>query len=95
MRARDRTITAAADFGPLLAEVRRQGYATAVEELEAGPTAVAAPVRNAEGTVVASISASGPSFRIPPDRIPALAGAVRRAAAEVSRRLGWTDPQTG
>jgi DNA-binding IclR family transcriptional regulator len=91
-RFTSRTVTAAADFGRLLAEVRRQGYATAVEELEAGLTAVAAPVRNAEGTVVASISASGPSFRIPPDRIPALAGAVRRAAAEVSRRLGWTDP---
>jgi DNA-binding IclR family transcriptional regulator len=89
-RFTDRTVTGAADFGRLLAEVRRQGYATAVDELEAGLTAVAAPVRNAEGIVVASISASGPSFRIPPDRIPALAGAVRRAAAEVSRRLGWT-----
>ena len=84
-----RTVTVAAAFPPLLAEVRRQGYATAVEELEAGLTAVAAPVRNAEGVVVASISASGPSFRIPPDRIPVLAGSVRRAAAEVSRRLGW------
>jgi len=89
-RFTERTITAAADFPPLLAEVRRQGYATAVEELEAGLTAVAAPVRNAEGVVVASISASGPSFRIPADRIPVLAVSVRRAAAEVSRRLGWT-----
>jgi len=87
-----RTITDIGRFPGLLAAVRRQGYATAVEELEAGLTAVAAPVRNAEGAVVASISASGPSFRIPPDRIPALAGAVRRAAAEVSRRLGWTGP---
>ena len=78
----------------LLAAIRRQGYATAVEELEAGLTAVAAPVRNAEGVVVASISASGPSFRIPADRIPVLAAAVRRAAAEVSRRLGWTEPRT-
>ena len=85
-----RTITAAADFSRLLAEVRRQGYATAVEELEAGLTALAAPVRNVEGVVVASISASGPSFRIPADRIPILADSVRRAAAEVSRRLGWT-----
>jgi DNA-binding IclR family transcriptional regulator len=89
-RFTERTITAAADFPPLLAEVRRHGYATAVEELEAGLTAVAAPVRNAEGAVVASISASGPTFRIPADRIPALASAVRRAAAEVSRRLGST-----
>ncbi len=88
-RFTDRTITAVAEFGDLLAEVRRRGFATAVEELEAGLTAVAAPVRNAEGNVIASISASGPSFRIPAERIPVLAGAVGRAAAEVSRRLGW------
>ena len=88
-RFTDRTITDVAEFGKLLAEVRRRGFATAVEELEAGLTAIAAPVRNAEGKVIASISASGPSFRIPADRIPALAGAVGRAAAEVSRRLGW------
>jgi DNA-binding IclR family transcriptional regulator len=40
-------------------------------------------------TVIASISTSGPTFRIPADRIPVLAAAVRRAADEVSRRLGW------
>jgi DNA-binding IclR family transcriptional regulator len=61
-----------------------------VDELEDGLTAVAAPVRDADGQVIASISASGPSFRIPADRIPVLARAVSRAGAEVSRRLGWT-----
>ena len=90
-RFTDRTITDLAEFGELLAEVRRRGFATAVEELEAGLTAIAAPVRNAEGNVIASVSASGPSFRIPAERIPALAAAVGRAAAEVSHRLGWTD----
>jgi len=69
--------------------VRRRGFATAVEELEAGLTAIAAPVRDAEGKVIASISTSGPSFRIPADRIPTLASAVRHAADDVSRRLGW------
>ena len=69
--------------------MRRRGFATAVDELEAGLTAIAAPVRNEEGRVVASISASGPSFRIPADRIGQVAESVRRAAAEVSRRLGW------
>jgi len=88
-RFTERTITAVEDFPALLAEVRRRGFATAVEEFEAGLTAIAAPVRNAEGAVIASISASGPSFRIPAGRVPALADAVRRAAAEVSRRLGW------
>src|ERR1051326_2294202 len=79
-RFTEHTITALPDFGRVLARVRERGYATAVEELEAGLTAVAAPVRNAEGTVVASISASGPSFRIPAERIPVLAASVRRAA---------------
>jgi DNA-binding IclR family transcriptional regulator len=76
-------------FPALLAEVRRRGYATAVDELEAGLTAIAAPVRDAAGTVIASISASGPSFRIPAARVEVLAVAVRRAAGDASRRLGW------
>jgi DNA-binding IclR family transcriptional regulator len=88
-RFTERTVTAVAEFPALLAEVRRRGFATAVDELEAGLTAIAAPVRDAEGTVIASVSASGPSFRIPATRIPALAAAVRHAAAEVSGRLGW------
>ena len=86
----DQTITTLDEFPLVLAEVRRRGFATAVDELEAGLTAIAAPVRDAGGDVVASIGASGPSFRIPPERIGGVAESVRRAAAEVSRRLGWT-----
>jgi DNA-binding IclR family transcriptional regulator len=91
-RFTEHTITAPAEFGRLLGAVRRRGYATTVGELEEGLTAVAAPVRNGEGTVVASISASGPSFRIPAGRVGAVADSVRRAAAEISRRLGWAGP---
>jgi DNA-binding IclR family transcriptional regulator len=89
-RFTDRTITTLDELSPVLAEVRQRGFATAVDELEEGLTAIAAPVRNAEGRVIASISASGPSFRIPAGRISQVAESVRRAAAEVSRRLGWT-----
>jgi len=89
-RFTDRTITTLDEFSPVLAEVRRRGYATAVDEFEAGLTAVAAPVRDARGDVVASFSASAPSFRLPADRIGQVAESVCRAAAEVSRRLGWT-----
>jgi DNA-binding IclR family transcriptional regulator len=92
VRFTEHTITDVTEFRRLLAEVRQRGYATAVDELEVGLTAVAAPVRNAEGRVIASISASGPSFRIPPGRIAELAESVRLAAAEISRRLGWADP---
>jgi DNA-binding IclR family transcriptional regulator len=90
-RFTEHTVTALPEFGRLLGQARQRGYATAVDELEDGLTAVAAPVRNAEGAVVASISASGPSFRIPAARIPQLAESVRRAAAEISRRLGWAE----
>jgi DNA-binding IclR family transcriptional regulator len=92
-RFTDRTITDLAEFLQVLADVRRRGYAVAVEELEDGLTAIAAPVRNAEGEVVASISVSGPSFRITQDRILAIADSVRRAAAGISRRLGWRAPR--
>jgi DNA-binding IclR family transcriptional regulator len=87
-RFTDRTITARSQLDRALAEVRERGYATTIEELEVGLTAIAAPVRNADGDVVASISTSGPSFRIPTGRIPTIAVTVRRAAAEISRRLG-------
>lgn len=90
-RFTEHTITAAGELRQALAEVRARGYAIAAEELEAGLTAVAAPIRDADGRVVASISASGPSFRIPAERIGAVAAPVCRAAAEISRRLGWLD----
>jgi DNA-binding IclR family transcriptional regulator len=91
-RCTEHTITAIAELLPELAEIRQRGYATAVEELEAGLTAIAAPVRDAEGKVIATISASGPSFRIPAERFDEISASVCRAAAETSRRLGWTDP---
>jgi DNA-binding IclR family transcriptional regulator len=87
-----RTITDPAELRCLLAEVCDRGYAITVDELEVGLTAVAAPVRNAAGEVIASISASGPSFRIPAGRIPAVAESVRHAAADLSRRLGYARP---
>lgn len=72
-----------------LDRVREQGYAVAVDELEVGLTAVAAPIRNNHGDVVASMSVSGPTFRITADRVDAVVAATVRAADEVSHRLGW------
>lgn len=43
---------------------RRQGFATIKDELEEGLVAVAAPVRDADGNVIAAISVSGPTPRI-------------------------------
>lgn len=77
-----------------LAQIRRQGYAVARDELEVGLTAVAAPVRGSTGDVVASLSVSGPTFRIE-DRLGPLVQEVVTAAGSVSRRMGWSEVGTG
>lgn len=83
------TITKKGELRRELDRVREQGYALAVDELEVGLTAAAAPIRNAHGDVVASMSVSGPTFRLSADRIDAVIGQLVEAATEVSHRLGW------
>ncbi len=83
------TITTKGKLRTELDQVREQGYALAVDELEVGLTAVAAPIRNVHGDVVASMSVSGPTFRISSERVEEITGKVVEAAEEVSHRLGW------
>ena len=45
-------------------EIKTRGYAQTMEELEEGLNAVAAPVRQADGEVVAALSVRGPAFRM-------------------------------
>lgn len=84
-----RTLTDSDALVEQLEQVRMQGFAFCVEELEPGLNAVAAPVFAQNGQVVAAISASGPSFRLTEGRIPEVAAAVRSAAEQVSARLGY------
>lgn len=83
------TVTAAADLRAELDAVREHGWAKAVDELEVGLTAVAAPIRDAHGDVVASLSVSGPTFRLGDDRIAEVLPLLLVAADEISHRLGW------
>jgi IclR family transcriptional regulator, acetate operon repressor len=84
-----RTFTSPAPLREELAWVREHGCAYAFEEYEEGLNAVAAPIRAHDGTVVAAISASGPAYRLRDDKVARVCEGVRRAAAEVSRRLGY------
>jgi DNA-binding IclR family transcriptional regulator len=83
-----RTITSRTKLATELEQVRDQGYAVAIDELEVGLTAAAAPVRNAHGDVVASMSVSGPTFRLE-QRLGEVVPGLVEAAGEVSLRLGW------
>jgi DNA-binding IclR family transcriptional regulator len=88
-RYTDQTVTSMAKLLAELAHVRETGYAVAVDELETGLTAVAAAIRNAHGDVIASISVSGPSFRLTDQRLEHVIPLLLAAALEVSHRLGW------
>jgi IclR family transcriptional regulator, acetate operon repressor len=72
-----------------LAIVRDQGYAESAEEHEIGLAAVAAPVHSLDGTVIAAVTVSGPTFRINDDTIPAVVEHLLAASAEISQRNGY------
>jgi IclR family transcriptional regulator, acetate operon repressor len=74
-----------------LQAVRRNGFATSIDELEVGLAAVAAPVRGARGEVIAALSISGPTLRMTPDRIEELNPILTSEARTLSRRLGHRD----
>ena len=71
-----------------LDDIRGRGWALARQELEEGLNAIAAPVRDQTGEVVAALSVSGPTFRLDDDRMRELVGRVTDAADRISMRLG-------
>jgi DNA-binding IclR family transcriptional regulator len=71
-----------------LEAVRALGYATLVDELEEGLSAVAAPVRERGGALVGVLSVSGASLRMPAHRLALLGRVAVEQAHGLSTRLG-------
>ena len=94
-RLAPRTITDPAALRRDLEAARALGYATAVEELEPGLWAVAAPVRDASGAVVAALSISGPTARLHDRSLDELGALVRDEASTLSVRNGYDHPKRG
>jgi IclR family acetate operon transcriptional repressor len=69
--------------------VRRQGFATIVDELELGLAAAAAPIRDADGSVVAALSIAGPTARLGDARLGLLGRVAIEQAHSVSTQLGY------
>jgi IclR family acetate operon transcriptional repressor len=70
-----------------LEAVRRDGVATASEQLEPGLTSIAAPVLGATGCL-AALSISGPTLRLTAARIDQLRPALLEQARALSEQLG-------
>jgi IclR family acetate operon transcriptional repressor len=81
------TITTIGDLLHELEGVRRRGYATTWEELEAGLCSTAAPVRGSKGTVIAAVSVSAPTVRTTRERLAELSDHVVQTADALSAHM--------
>ena len=85
------TICDPEDLKQHLKQIVERGYAIDDCEHEGEVRCVAAPLRDITGQVIASISLSGPEFRIVREKIEEeFIPAVKETAAKISRRLGYT-----
>lgn len=85
-----RTLTDPAALRAELGAVRAQGYATTVDQLDYGITALAVPIRDAEGRTIAALNTSGYTGLVTPEqliaeRLPVLRGAASHIAHEIGR----------
>jgi DNA-binding IclR family transcriptional regulator len=78
-----------------LAEARQRGYVVSRGERVAGAVGASAPIRDATGRVVGDLVISWPDNRTTEAREEALGTAVRGAADEVSRGLGYAPGMGG
>lgn len=88
----DQTLATLEALAADLHATRVRGYALDAEEKNDGMRCIAAPVFDMHGEPVAGVSISGPSARIPDDRVEALADVVKSTAAQLTTALGGVTP---
>jgi DNA-binding IclR family transcriptional regulator len=83
-----RTITNPAKLAREVARVRRQGYAEAIDEREAGLSAVAAPVFGNAGELAGIVALQGPTARFSRETLRATLPVLLERCAAISAALG-------
>ena len=86
-RFTDHTIVDPAPLREELHAIRSQGFAISDEDLDLGACAIAAPIRNGTGEVIAGVSIAAPKSRFGPDQRDSVLRTVTGAAEEISRKL--------
>ena len=84
----ENTITSPDELRKQVEIIQNQGYSVDYEEYEAGVCAIAAPICNRKGNVIAAIGSPSPTSRMTPERIAEMAVTFKDAARAISRRLG-------
>ncbi|MDW7672739.1 MAG: IclR family transcriptional regulator [Bacillota bacterium] len=83
------TFTNLDDLMVELEKIRRLGYGIDDEELFAGLTCVAMPVRDYKNEIVAAVSVSGASIRMTFNKIQEIQHVLKEATEKLSTFLGW------
>jgi DNA-binding IclR family transcriptional regulator len=85
-RRTDATVTSREALAAELATIRRTGYATTIDELETGLSAIASPVEGRDG-VICAVGISGPTARLQ-DRVDHIGRLLIEQADALSSLLG-------
>lgn len=86
-RYTETTITTDSALQAELAAIRTRGYSIDESEHQPGIRCVAAPIRDHSGRVIAAISISGSTWKLPVDQIEDLSKVVMHTAAAISAKL--------
>jgi DNA-binding IclR family transcriptional regulator len=70
-----------------LHQVRRQGYCASESEVDVGARAVAVPILDARGRIVAALSSTGPAFRVDDATLGRHLELLRAGAATIREQL--------
>ncbi|MEW9669312.1 IclR family transcriptional regulator [Ammoniphilus sp. 3BR4] len=74
-------------YAEQLQRIEQVGYATSIEEREQGTSAVAAPVFNRKGEVVAALSVSGPAARLTTEKMVEMAPSIMASAQRMGKMV--------
>ncbi|MEI3614070.1 IclR family transcriptional regulator domain-containing protein [Pseudogracilibacillus sp. SO30301A] len=69
--------------------MRQKGYSVSYEDVVNGVSSIGAPIFDHSGNIIASISLSSTSQKIPPSKENEIAQLVVDAANKISAELGW------
>lgn len=86
-----KTLTDPDDLRARLVQIRRRGVAVSQGELDEHILGVAAPIRDAAGSVCAAVSVAALAVRVPRAELETLKTAIRNTAADISRQLTLVD----
>jgi IclR family KDG regulon transcriptional repressor len=86
-RYTESTITDPDELHMEIEQIRQQGFATCLEEQEAGVNAIAVPIADSDGKVVAALAIVGPAYRLSLDKAMESLEKLRAISGQITLRL--------